>query len=69
MFESEKNEMPKAYEAAKVETKWYKYWMKKGYFKPKIDPDKEPFVIMMPPPNVTGGLHVGHALTRPWKIS
>jgi valyl-tRNA synthetase len=63
MFESEQNEMPKAYEAAKVETKWYKYWMKKDYFKPKIDFDKEPFVIMMPPPNVTGGLHVGHALT------
>jgi valyl-tRNA synthetase len=63
MFESEQNEMPKAYEAAKVETKWYKYWMKKDYFKPKIDLDKEPFVIMMPPPNVTGGLHVGHALT------
>ncbi|MDD4924013.1 MAG: valine--tRNA ligase [Dehalococcoidales bacterium] len=63
MFESEQNEMPKAYEAAKVETKWYKYWMKKDYFKPKIDHDKEPFVIMMPPPNVTGGLHVGHALT------
>jgi valyl-tRNA synthetase len=63
MFESEQNEMPKAYEAAKVETKWYKYWMEKDYFKPKIDPEKEPFVIMMPPPNVTGGLHVGHALT------
>jgi valyl-tRNA synthetase len=63
MFESEQNEMPKAYEAAKVETKWYKYWMAKDYFKPNIDPEKEPFVIMMPPPNVTGGLHVGHALT------
>ncbi|MFA5629303.1 MAG: valine--tRNA ligase [Dehalococcoidales bacterium] len=63
MFESEQNEMPKAYEAAKVETKWYEYWMKQEYFKPKIDHNKEPFVIMMPPPNVTGGLHVGHALT------
>ncbi len=55
--------MPKAYEPAKVEQKWYKFWMDKGYFKPEIDPEKKPFVIIMPPPNVTGELHVGHALT------
>jgi valyl-tRNA synthetase len=56
-------EMAKAYEAAKVEDKWYAYWQEKGYFKPKIDPAKKPFTIVMPPPNVTGELHVGHALT------
>jgi len=56
-------EMPKAYEPGKVEQKWYQFWLKKGYFKPRIDPDKKPFVIIMPPPNVTGELHVGHALT------
>ncbi len=56
-------EMPKAYEPGKVEQKWYKFWLEKGYFKPKIDPEKKPFVIIMPPPNVTGELHVGHALT------
>jgi len=56
-------EMPKAYEPGKVEQKWYQFWLEKGYFTPKIDPDKEPFVIIMPPPNVTGELHVGHALT------
>ena len=56
-------EMPKAYEPGKVEQKWYKFWMEKGYFKPHIDPQKRPFVIIMPPPNVTGELHVGHALT------
>ncbi len=56
-------EMPKAYEPGKVEQKWYKFWLDKGYFTAKIDPGKKPFVIIMPPPNVTGELHVGHALT------
>jgi valyl-tRNA synthetase len=56
-------EMPKAYEPEKVEDKWYSFWMEKGYFKPKIDPKKKPFTIIMPPPNVTGELHMGHALT------
>ena len=57
------SEMPKAYEPGKVEQKWYKFWMEKGYFAPKIDLAKKPFVIIMPPPNVTGELHLGHALT------
>jgi len=57
------SDMPKAYEPAKVEQKWYKLWLEKGYFTPKIDPKKKPFVIIMPPPNVTGELHIGHALT------
>jgi len=57
------NEMPKAYEPGKVEARWYQFWREKGYFKPQIDPGKKPFVIIMPPPNVTGELHVGHALT------
>ncbi len=56
-------EMPKAYEPGEVEQKWYKFWLEKGYFKPRIDPKKKPFVIIMPPPNVTGELHLGHALT------
>src|SRR4030043_778971 len=56
-------EMPKAHEAKKVEQKWYRFWLDKGYFTPKIDPEKKPFVIIMPPTNVTGELHVGHALT------
>ena len=55
-------EMPKAYEPGKVEQRWYNFWMEKGYFTPKIDPEKQPFVIIMPPPNVTGELHLGHAL-------
>ncbi|MCK5434444.1 MAG: class I tRNA ligase family protein, partial [Dehalococcoidales bacterium] len=57
------DEMPKAYEPGKVEAKWYQFWREKGYFKPRIDRGKKPFVIIMPPPNVTGELHVGHALT------
>ena len=57
------SEIPKAYQAKQVEGKWYQYWMDKGYFVPKIDHSKKPFVIIMPPPNVTGELHVGHALT------
>ena len=57
------SEIPKAYEPFQVEGKWYQFWMEKGYFTPKIDPAKKPFVIIMPPPNVTGELHVGHALT------
>lgn len=56
-------EMPKAYEPGKVEQKWYRFWLEKGYFKPKVDPGKKPFVIIMPPPNLTGELHIGHALT------
>ncbi len=55
--------MPKAYEPGRVEQKWYQFWLKQGYFTPKIDPKKKPFVIIMPPPNVTGELHIGHALT------
>ncbi len=56
-------EIPKIYEPNKVEGKWYRFWLDKGFFKPRMDSGKKPFVIIMPPPNVTGELHVGHALT------
>ena len=55
-------ETPKAYEPGKIEDKWYDFWLKERYFAPRIDPGKKPFVIVMPLPNVTGDLHVGHAL-------
>ena len=55
-------EMPKAYDPKTVEDKWYKFWLEKDYFKPVINPKKKPFTIIMPPPNVTGDLHMGHAL-------
>ena len=56
-------EIPKAYNAADVEGRIYDFWVDKGYFTPSIDPEKRPFVVVMPPPNVTGELHLGHALT------
>ena len=55
-------ELPKTYDPKAVEKKIYDMWMKGGYFKGKIDKDKKPFSIVMPPPNVTGQLHMGHAL-------
>ena len=55
--------MSKAYDPKAVEGDVYDLWMKGGYFTPEVDPDREPFVIIMPPPNVTGELHLGHALT------
>lgn len=45
-----------------IESKIYKLWEKGGYFTPSIDPSKKPFVIIMPPPNTTGALHIGHAV-------
>ena len=57
------SQMSKAYEPGKIEEKWYDFWLDRGYFTPKIDPKRKPFVITMPPPNVTGELHLGHALT------
>ena len=55
-------ELPKVYDPASVEKKVYDMWQKGGYFKGVIDPEKKPFSIVMPPPNVTGQLHMGHAL-------
>ncbi|MFA5374838.1 MAG: valine--tRNA ligase [Dehalococcoidia bacterium] len=57
------SEIPKAYDPQIVEARLYKHWIEKGYFTPKIDCTKQPFVIIMPPPNITGELHLGHALT------
>ena len=55
-------ELPKVYDPKQVESKIYDMWMRGGYFAGKADPDKKPFSIVMPPPNVTGQLHMGHAL-------
>jgi valyl-tRNA synthetase len=57
------SEIPKAYEPGNIEKKWYDFWLKQSYFSPNIDSKKKPFVIIMPPTNVTGELHLGHALT------
>ncbi len=58
-----KQEMPKAYNPAEVEQKLYMTWLERGYFKAAVDRSKKPFTIIMPPPNITGDLHMGHALT------
>jgi valyl-tRNA synthetase len=58
-----RKEMPKAYDAGKVEESLYRFWVDKGYFSPRVNLQKEPFSIIMPPPNVTAALHLGHALT------
>ncbi len=52
------------YNPLEVEDKWYKDWMDKGYFKSSPNPDKEPYTIVIPPPNVTGVLHMGHMLNN-----
>ena len=54
--------LPSVYEPGNVERKWYQYWKGNNYFAPKDDHTKKPFSIVMPPPNVTGSLHLGHAL-------
>ena len=55
-------ELSKTYDPKQVEERIYQNWMDKGYFHAEIDPNKEPFTIVIPPPNVTGQLHMGHAL-------
>ena len=58
------NEMPKAYEPANIENKWYPIWEERGYFHGEPDPKKKPYSIVIPPPNVTGILHLGHILNN-----
>ena len=55
-------DMASAYDPHGVEGKWYAYWEKNGFFQEKVDKSRKPFSIVMPPPNVTGSLHLGHAL-------
>ncbi len=55
-------ELPKTYNPREVEEPLYRWWEESGFFRAEIDWDKEPFVISMPPPNVTGELHMGHAM-------
>ena len=57
-----KKELPKVYEPQEVEGRVYEMWEKNGCFEGHRDPDKKPFTIVMPPPNVTGQLHMGHAM-------
>jgi valyl-tRNA synthetase len=56
------DEIDKVYDPKKVEEKWYKFWLEGNFFHAKPNPEKEPFTIVIPPPNITGILHMGHAL-------
>ena len=58
-------ELPKIYDPKQVESKIYRYWTDGGWFHAERDPDKKPFTIVIPPPNVTGQLHLGHAFDDP----
>lgn len=53
--------MDKTYQPHSLETKWYQHWEQSGYFKPQLNQSQKAYCIMLPPPNVTGSLHMGHA--------
>ena len=52
------------YTPGEIESKWYQHWMEKKFFHAEVDPEKEPYTIVIPPPNVTGVLHMGHMLNN-----
>ncbi len=58
-------ELAKTYDPKAIEAKTYERWEEKGYFKAKVNPEKKPYTIVMPPPNITGQLHMGHAMDNP----
>jgi valyl-tRNA synthetase len=57
-------EIPKAYNPSEVEDKWYKYWMDNNLYHSEIDKNKTPYTIVIPPPNITGMLTIGHVLNN-----
>jgi len=57
-------DMPPQYDAAATEPRWYREWVERGLFHAEPNPDREPYCIVLPPPNVTGALHIGHALQQ-----
>ena len=56
------NELNKTYNPSEVEDELYEFWSNNGFFEAKIDKNKKPFTIVMPPPNINGKIHMGHAL-------
>ena len=58
------SEFPPRYDPKPVESRWYEYWEQHGFFKADSSSEKKPFCIVIPPPNITGSLHVGHALNN-----
>src|SRR5256885_11504851 len=59
-----KAEVPKTYDAREVEGRWYQWWESKGFFRADAKSTKPVFAIVIPPPNVTGSLHMGHMLNH-----
>src|SRR6185312_15360073 len=59
-----KAEIPKTYNPREVEARWYQWWDSNGYFRADARSDRPRFAIVMPPPNVTGSLHMGHMLNN-----
>ena len=59
--------MNKTYDPKQVEQKWYTYWEENGFFHQDVDKTKEAFCVVIPPPNVTGQLHMGHALDNTYQ--
>ena len=57
-----KKQLNSTYDPKEVEQRTYKFWQDGGYFHAEIDPEKTPYTIVIPPPNITGKLHMGHAL-------
>ena len=57
-------EIPSKYNPKDIEDKWYGYWMENGYFHSEVDPARTPYTIVIPPPNVTGVLHMGHMMNN-----
>ncbi len=62
MADKETRELAKTYEPREVEDRIYQFWMEGNYFHAEVNPDKTPYTIVIPPPNITGQLHMGHAL-------
>ena len=60
-------EMSSRYRPGEVESRWYKVWEERGYFNADRDPSRKPYTIVIPPPNVTGILHMGHALNNTYQ--
>ena len=59
---SDQDTLAKSYDPETIEKTWYDFWHQKGYFRPEFRPEGKPYTITIPPPNVTGELHMGHAL-------
>lgn len=64
MTATDTQELAKSFDPADIEARWYPIWEKRGYFKAGLDPKKPSFAIQLPPPNITGILHMGHAFNQ-----